>query len=142
MPFLGSVWKEIKLEFSWGWEYGNWEGVSLKTWENYFNRFYTLSSNCFHFNDKLPRIKHSFLRPHSLLCRFTYHISAENILFLIWPYVLWSVTKVTQYIKVRKLFEGGNYLQKYGNTKFLLAQKIALWYDKAGMGGCQNCLVR
>ena len=33
-------------------------------------------------------------------------VSAETILFWIWPYVLWPRS---QYIKVRKLFKGGNY---------------------------------
>ena len=43
-------------------------------------------------------------------------VSAETILFWIWPYVLWPRS---QYIKVRKLFKGGNYSRAVtirGNT--------------------------
>ena len=44
-------------------------------------------------------------------------VSAETILFWIWPYVLWpliTVDKSAETIQGRKLFKGGNYLRKYG----------------------------
>ena len=51
-------------------------------------------------------------------------VSAETILFWIWPYVLWPLT-FTSYIWIvaaetiqgRKLFKGGNYSRKYGTWK-------------------------
>ena len=52
---------------------------------------------------------------------FTQIVSAETILFWIWPYLLWPLT-FTSYtwivaaetIQGRKLFKGGNYSRKYG----------------------------
>ena len=44
-------------------------------------------------------------------------VSAETILFWIWPYVLWplvTVHKSVETIQGRKLFKGGNYSRKYG----------------------------
>ena len=44
---------------------------------------------------------------------FPHVVSAETILFLLWPYVLWPL------INVRKLFKGGNYSRAetiWGNT--------------------------
>ena len=44
-------------------------------------------------------------------------VSAETILFWIWPYVLWpliTVHKSAETIQGRKLFKGGNYMRKYG----------------------------
>ena len=44
-------------------------------------------------------------------------VSAETILFWIWPYVLWplvTVHKSGETIQGRKLFKGGNYSRKYG----------------------------
>ena len=49
-------------------------------------------------------------------------VSAETILFWLWPYVLWpliTVHKCAETIQVRKLFKGGNYSRKYGNLKIL-----------------------
>ena len=50
-------------------------------------------------------------------------VSAESILFWIWPYVLWpleTVHKNTETIKGRKLIKGRNYLQKYDIFKLTL----------------------
>ena len=44
-------------------------------------------------------------------------VSAETILFWIWPYVLWplvTVDKSAETIQRRKLLKGGNYSRKYG----------------------------
>ena len=48
---------------------------------------------------------------------FPHIVSAETILFWLWPYVLWpliSVHKCAETIQGRKLFKGGNYMRKYG----------------------------
>ena len=45
-------------------------------------------------------------------------VSAETILYWIWPYVLWpfvTVHKSGETFQGRKLFKGGNYLKKYGS---------------------------
>ena len=55
---------------------------------------------------------------------FPHIVSAETILFWIWPYVLWpliTVHKSAETIQGRKLFKGGNYSRKYGTwTRLLL----------------------
>ena len=50
---------------------------------------------------------------------FPHIVSVETILFWIFPYVLWpliTVHKCAETIQGRKLFKGGNYMRKYGNT--------------------------
>ena len=46
-------------------------------------------------------------------------VSAETILFWIWPYALWplaTVHKSAETIEGRKQFKGGNYSRKYGTS--------------------------
>ena len=48
---------------------------------------------------------------------FSRIVSAETILFWIWPYVLWPLETVhtgAETIQGRKLLKGGNYSRKYG----------------------------
>ena len=48
---------------------------------------------------------------------FPHIVSAETILFWLWPYVLWpliTVHKFAESIQGRKLFKGRNYMRKYG----------------------------
>ena len=70
------------------------------------------------------RIKKSWWRDEKrrslkiFLCTvFPHIVSAETILFWLWPYVLWpliSVHKCAETIQGGKLFKGGNYMRKYG----------------------------
>ena len=51
---------------------------------------------------------------------FPHIVSAETILFWLWPYVLWpliTLHKCAETIQGRKLFKGGNYMRKYGKSK-------------------------
>ena len=57
---------------------------------------------------------------------FPHIVSAENIHFWIWPYVLWpldTVHKCAETIQGRKLFTGRNYMRKYG-MPFLFKMNI------------------
>ena len=57
----------------------------------------------------------SMRKPYTVFPRI---VSAETILFWIWPYVLWplvTVHKSVETIQGRKLFKGGNYSRKYGS---------------------------
>ena len=64
---------------------------------------------------------------------FTRIVSAETILFWIWPYLLWPLTFTSwtwivaaETIQGRKLFKGGNYSRKYGNEVWL-CELINFW---------------
>ena len=62
---------------------------------------------------------------------FPHIVSAETILFWLWPYVVWpliTVHKCAKTIQGRKLFKGGNYMRKYGilcNVKWSSMGKVA-----------------
>ena len=56
-------------------------------------------------------------------------VSAETIIFLIWPYVLYlyvTVHKSAETIQGRKLFKGVNYSRKYGIYNIIFATFINL----------------
>ena len=58
--------------------------------------------------------KQTFIKENTV---FPHIVSAETILFWLWPYVLWplvTVHKCAETIQGRKLFKGGNYMRKYG----------------------------
>ena len=61
-----------------------------------------------------PRSSKELIKTFTLFPRI---VSAETILFWIWPYVLWpllTVHKSAETIQGRKLFKGRNYSRKYG----------------------------
>ena len=58
---------------------------------------------------------------------FPHIVSAEAILFWIFPYVLWpliTVHKCAETIQGRKLFMGGNYMRKYGKYYIIFRKHI------------------
>ena len=62
---------------------------------------------------------------------FPHIVSAETILFWIWKSKGHSAYgQRSQYINVRKLFKGRNYMRKYGN------QLIKLWFLQATEAPC------
>ena len=69
-------------------------------------------------------------------------VSAETILFWIWPYVLWplvTVHKSAETIQGRKLFKGGNYSRKYGIYFFILLALISDYLMNQGIENCKSC---
>ena len=86
--------------------------------------FFRFSSLNLHFYQSQFQLnKKNFLIPVGKFWNtvFPHIVSAETILFWLWPYVLWpliTVHKCAETIQGRKLIKGGNYMRKYG--KYLL----------------------
>ena len=95
------------------------------------------------------------LRVINLTTVFPHIVSAETILFWLWPYVLWpliSVHKCAETIQGRKLYEEIRYVIKGGIFSWALKEEtscqnvmvieqwtIKIWHSQAGLrnsGGC------
>ena len=96
---------------TWSWQTGSWQTGSWQT-GSWTNMTWSWLTWCLH-------------------TVFPHIVSAETILFWLWPYVVWpliTVHKCAKTIQGRKLFKGGNYMRKYGilcNVKWSSMGKVA-----------------
>ena len=76
---------------------------------------------------------------------FSQIVSAETILFLNWPYLLWPLATAhisVETIQGRKLFRGGKYLRKYSVQFQIWLQKVFRPIEQDVISMKTNCILK